>query len=230
MITTILLDAGGVLVRALHGEWDIPAALYEILGDRAKDVPGDAWHAAHDRFHDLIREDAVLDAAGEYRQRRAFLDVVGKALDWHMTEAELDALAQDFTCNDARYIWYDDVAPVLLRLHCKYRIGVLSDAMPSVETYARAYENGHGFFDEIVLSTQIGACKPDPRMYGEILRRMNVRPEECVFVDDRACNLEGAESCGIRGVQMLRDGSEKSWNGAAIRGLTDLEMLLEAWN
>ena len=230
MITTILLDAGGVLVRALHGEWDIPAALYELLGSRAKDVPGSAWHAAHDRYHDLIREDVVLDAEGEYRQRRAFLDAVGKTLGWNMTEAELEALAQDFTCNDKRYIWYDDVAPVLTRLHRRYRIGVLSDAMPSVETYARAYENGRGFFDEIVLSTQIGACKPDPRMYEEILRRMCVRPEECVFVDDRACNLEGAEACGIRGVQMLRDDLKKDFNGAAVHNLAELETLLEAWN
>lgn len=227
MISTVLLDAGGVLVRALHGEWDIPAALYEILGDRAKDVPGDAWHAAHDRFHDLIREDVVLDLRGEAVQRRAFLQAVGRELGWNMSEAELTALTRDFTFNEKRYIWYDDVLPVLKQLHRKRRIGVLSDAMPSVEIYARAFEAGRGIFDEIVLSTQIGACKPDPRMYREILRRMGVRPEECVFVDDRACNLEGAERCGIRGVQMLRDGAEKSWSGAAIRDLQALEALLE---
>lgn len=230
MIRNIILDCGGVLVRALHGEWDIPAGLYDILGDRAANVPDDRWHEAHHRHHGLIREDVVLDIDGEYRQRRLFLENVGRDLGWNLTESELNALADDFTRNPKRYIWYDDVAPVLTHLHTKYRVGVLSDAMPSMGVFLRDFDSGRGLFDEAVFSTQIGICKPDPRMYREILRRMNADPSECVFVDDRACNLEGAESCGIRGIQMLRDGLAQDWHGAAVRGLSELEALWEAEN
>jgi putative hydrolase of the HAD superfamily len=52
-------------------------------------------------------------------------------------------------------------------------------------------------FDGIVISGEEGFRKPDPRMYSLGARRIGVEPEECVFVDDLAFNLDPARELGM---------------------------------
>jgi epoxide hydrolase-like predicted phosphatase len=52
-------------------------------------------------------------------------------------------------------------------------------------------------FDGIVISGEEGFRKPDPRMYSLGAQRIGVEPEECVFVDDLAFNLDPARELGM---------------------------------
>jgi epoxide hydrolase-like predicted phosphatase len=52
-------------------------------------------------------------------------------------------------------------------------------------------------FDGVVISGAEGFRKPDPRMYELGARRIGVAPEECVFVDDLAFNLDPARELGM---------------------------------
>ncbi len=56
-------------------------------------------------------------------------------------------------------------------------------------------------FDHYVLSYQVGAMKPSPRIYEEALRNARCRPDECFFTDDLLPFVEGARSLGIEAVQ-----------------------------
>lgn len=58
-----------------------------------------------------------------------------------------------------------------------------------------------GHFDSLVLSYEVGALKPDPRIYQEAIARAGCRPEECFFTDDMAPFVEGARQQGIDAVQ-----------------------------
>ena len=49
-----------------------------------------------------------------------------------------------------------------------------------------------------VISSDVGARKPDARIYRRLLDRAGCRPSEVVFVDDRARNVEAAAVLGIR--------------------------------
>lgn len=51
-------------------------------------------------------------------------------------------------------------------------------------------------------------------------------PEECLFADDRVCNLEGAIHSSIHAVQMCRDVLEE-WNNDAAHDLCELNDYLE---
>lgn len=42
--------------------------------------------------------------------------------------------------------------------------------------------------------------KPDPELYQILLRRYSLKAEECVFIDDRAANVETARRLGMGGV------------------------------
>jgi FMN phosphatase YigB (HAD superfamily) len=56
-------------------------------------------------------------------------------------------------------------------------------------------------FDHYVLSYEVGAMKPDPRIYREAIRHAGCEPGECFFTDDIARFVEGAKAEGVDAVQ-----------------------------
>ncbi len=56
-------------------------------------------------------------------------------------------------------------------------------------------------FDHQVLSFEVGAVKPSPKIYREAVARTGVRPEECFFTDDVPAYVEAAKREGIEAVQ-----------------------------
>lgn len=56
------------------------------------------------------------------------------------------------------------------------------------------------FFDEYVLSFEVGSMKPQPHIFRVTLERARSKAEECVFIDDIRENIESAEKLGIRGI------------------------------
>lgn len=55
-------------------------------------------------------------------------------------------------------------------------------------------------FELILCSEEAGVTKPHPQIYEMALRRLGVSPDEAVFVDDRAYNVDGAEKANISGI------------------------------
>jgi putative hydrolase of the HAD superfamily len=62
-------------------------------------------------------------------------------------------------------------------------------------------------FDPIVLSCDVGVCKPDPAIYRHLLERLELPPSAVLFVDDRDDNLSAAASAGIQGVLFTKPAS-----------------------
>ncbi|CAD5215535.1 unnamed protein product [Bursaphelenchus xylophilus] len=62
-------------------------------------------------------------------------------------------------------------------------------------------------FDVIVESCRVGLRKPDPKIFDIVLQKLNLKPNECVFIDDLPNNVEGASKLGINAIQMV-DGNE----------------------
>jgi len=82
----------------------------------------------------------------------------------------------------------------------KYKIGLLSNAADDWldELFTNQQQ---GLFDDFVLSYQHGISKPDARIYELAARRLDVKPEECIFIDDVAAYVVGAEAIGMPAVQ-----------------------------
>jgi putative hydrolase of the HAD superfamily len=78
------------------------------------------------------------------------------------------------------------------------RLALLSNAGPDYGSYFR-----HGplgvFFEACYVSGELGLLKPHPEIYRHVLDSLAVTPAEAVFIDNRAPNVEGAESIGITG-------------------------------
>ena len=73
----------------------------------------------------------------------------------------------------------------------------------SAETFPVALERYPflGWFEGIVISGEVGAAKPDERIFQVLIERHGIEPAETVFVDDTAANVEAAEALGFIGLR-----------------------------
>ena len=53
------------------------------------------------------------------------------------------------------------------------------------------------YTDGGILSWKEGLIKPQPEIYALLLERFQLIPQECVFLDDTAKNLDAAKEFGI---------------------------------
>ena len=59
------------------------------------------------------------------------------------------------------------------------------------------------YTDGRVVSGYVKCVKPDERIYRCLLEKYSLSPQECVFLDDLAENVEGAKKLGIHGICFL---------------------------
>ncbi|MGA2560184.1 MAG: HAD family phosphatase [Terracidiphilus sp.] len=56
-------------------------------------------------------------------------------------------------------------------------------------------------FDVLVWSYQLRMAKPEPAIYLHVLKELDVRPEEALFLDDKLVNVEAARALGMRALE-----------------------------
>lgn len=88
-----------------------------------------------------------------------------------------------------------------------FGIYVLSNAHKSFYRYFPRYFDLE-FFDGVVVSADVHIVKPDVRIYEHIIEKYNLKAEECLFIDDRADNVEGAEKSGMKAIRFKNDFEE----------------------
>jgi putative hydrolase of the HAD superfamily len=52
-------------------------------------------------------------------------------------------------------------------------------------------------FDELTFFCEFGINKPDPKIYEAFLSRIEIPPQECLFIDDLLENVDGAIKSGM---------------------------------
>ena len=65
-------------------------------------------------------------------------------------------------------------------------------------------------FDGLVFSGVIGMVKPDRKIFEYLLDTFSLEADECLFIDDSAKNILGAESAGVKGYLFDGDASALS--------------------
>jgi len=57
------------------------------------------------------------------------------------------------------------------------------------------------WFDGILVSGEVGAIKPNPRIYEALIERFSIEPERAVFIDDVEANVAAARQFGIHAIR-----------------------------
>lgn len=184
MIKNIIFDVGKVLV-----EWEPDVAMRKLGFDEETvkavseaTVETNDWNES-DRsvLSDEEQLQVFIGKAPAYEEEiRLFWDNVGLAI-WQ----------------------YDYVKEWMGELKERgYRLYILSNY--ARRTYAQTRESGLSFLEDVdgqVFSFEVQQIKPEPEIYQTLLEKFDLKPEECVFLDDRAENIRGAEAAGIFGIQ-----------------------------
>lgn len=73
----------------------------------------------------------------------------------------------------------------------------------SAELYPHAPERFDvlALLDQVVVSGEVGAAKPDPAAYRAVIERAGVPAERLVFVDDKQLNVDAAAALGMDAIR-----------------------------
>lgn len=81
-----------------------------------------------------------------------------------------------------------------------YHVYLLSNYAKTAFEAAKDTLQFYPFVDGEVISYQVKMIKPDARIYQILLEKYSLKAEECVFLDDRPENIEGAKKLGFYGI------------------------------
>lgn len=187
-ISWVLFDVGGVLVKSrpaaelispLLGLDSTDVTVMDML-TKALWVHRDAYDAG---LSDREYWDAVAHECG--------ISPVEDALLERLVEADTGRM-EDTDDTMMGYIQK-------LRSH-GVRCAILSNAPMAIANAVRATGWYQDAFELSVFSAEVGMVKPNPDIYEYALICLGNEPNEVVFVDDRAENVQGAQLCGLLGV------------------------------
>jgi HAD superfamily hydrolase (TIGR01509 family) len=83
-------------------------------------------------------------------------------------------------------------------LHTSYKTAILSNANREVMDHLIGKNLLQKDFDEVIVSAELGIAKPDQHIYQVVIDRLNVKFNECLYIDNRQSFLDVAEQLGMR--------------------------------
>jgi beta-phosphoglucomutase-like phosphatase (HAD superfamily) len=147
------------------------------------------------------------------------------SVDELIVEQTSRLLAQVDTCT----IPMPGVPRVPERLHAAgYPLAVASSSLPAVVEARLAALGVRPLFGAVVSSFEVPRGKPAPDVFLEAARRLGVRPEACLVVEDSKHGLRAAKAAGMRCAVVPTAGRWPDGDPADVRltSLLDLEPLL----
>jgi len=81
-----------------------------------------------------------------------------------------------------------------------YHLYGLTNWCSKVTEVIEKYSGLFSMLEGIVVSSEERIIKPNPEIYRHLFRKFDLKPEECVFVDDKARNIEAARELGMHGI------------------------------
>lgn len=182
MIKNIIFDVGMVLVdfcweKVMH-KLGFSGELFERLADAT--VRSKAWR---DYDRSLISDEEVLAAlianAPELEDKiRLF---------W-------DHTADTIACYPYAEEWIRSIREK------GYRCYILSNYSERTYDLTREELPFLELMDGVIFSWQVKQIKPEPDIYRTLLERYQLKPEECVFLDDSPDNVNAARSVGMHAI------------------------------
>ena len=179
MIKTFIFDLGGViLTRWLRFFREYLVETYWVSDQQTIDVFIKKYYRPY--FSWKMTEDEFWNGA---------LTDLGIAVDWQ----ELKQRLLDY------YLLQEDVATLIQVIREQWYVTVLlSDQTNDRWPYLNNKYLIASLFDHVVISSEVGLHKPDPKIYKYALNVSSSESREVLFIDDLEKNLTPAKELGIK--------------------------------
>jgi putative hydrolase of the HAD superfamily len=107
----------------------------------------------------------------------------------------------------ARHVVYADTARALEKLSRSHFLGLLTNGASDLQRRKIEGAGLAGYFDQVLISGDIGIGKPDRRAFEMLLTRLKASAETTLMIGDSlTSDVQGAQRAGLRGVWIKRSG------------------------
>ena len=144
----------------------------------------------------------IISASGPIERRyetgiissSQFFDEISRLADLQMPEDEfIHAYTEIFSP-------IPETFALIRRLKGKYRLGLLSNTSEWHYMYGIRTVEIFPLFDAVTLSFEVGAMKPDRKIYEDMASKLHLAPNACIYIDDVKENVEGGKAFGFSSI------------------------------
>lgn len=179
--TWYLFDYGMVISTAPEpDDWDL---LQEATGIDLQ-VPNSAYWTNRERFD-----------AGDLEPLEYWSRVVGRKINDHFTE-----LLESLDASQWSHLNLKTMSVLEALAQNGSNLALLSNMPAGMSRRFLAEAPWTKHFPRTFFSGQLGMTKPDRRVFEHVLDELHARPEDSIFIDDNASNVDTAQALGIRTV------------------------------
>ena len=179
MIKAAIFDVGGVLTTTILNY------MAEDLAKKHKMDEGLVFRTLHSKWN-LYKVAEI--GADEFWQ--AFID-----------EAKVDETADNLKKMSLGYIKAKKEAfNVAKSLQGKYKLAIISNNADEWVVKERKIVD-FSIFDVVIFSNEVHLAKPHKEIFMLCLKKLGLKAEECVFIDDQSNNIAAAEELGFNTIQ-----------------------------
>lgn len=90
-----------------------------------------------------------------------------------------------------------EIVALVHNLKSNYVVGAISNTM-DVHSAINKNRKLYDLFNPMIISCDIGLMKPEKEIFEETLKKLNLKSEECIFIDDRIEHLEIPNSMSFK--------------------------------
>lgn len=97
----------------------------------------------------------------------------------------------------------NEIITFISSLKDRYKLGLLSNAMETTRQRLNEKYDLLAYFDAGIFSCEVRMSKPEPEIYQLILKLLDVKPYESIFIDDNLENIYAAKKLGMATVHSI---------------------------
>jgi len=214
-IRGVLFDSGDTLVGPRGGRWNPRFDFESVLLGHAP-APAHRFRSAFAAGENWLRSSEATSSREDYH--RVILAELGVEPNGELL-AELSA-PLDVPVFEA----FPEAPGVLGHLReAGVKLAIVTNNWGTAESFLRlTTQVGLGEFDACVVSAEIGCAKPDTGIYRQASDLLELRPDECLFVDDVRAFVAAALELGYLGVAICRAEPAEDPGVPSIRSLEEI--------
>ena len=191
-VKAIVFDLGGVIFTSDGWSYETRERLAKELNINSR-ILQDFWFERRDKM--------ITGKMTEDEYLKEFLTKTKMTIS-------LDKMKEFIRSNN---IIDNEMLDLLKQLKKNYPVFALTNDVSEWLEYRINKFNLNQYFDLIISSSDVGLAKPDVAMYECLLEKLNLKPEEIVFIDNRKENIVAAVNLGIKSFHFTNREKFQEW-------------------
>ena len=205
----VCFDLDGTICDLWEGEGVARIKLIDILSERTGMERGELSKLYDTKWANIKRNYMGWVAKGmdEVDIREKHMNDVFETIGLETGARDLAELHCKTTMDGI--IIYPDAIRVLESMDKKHRLCMITNGPPDWQREKLEKLSISEYFEEIIVSGEIGHHKPSPKIFNEMTRRMVVEPSEIIYIgNDYRKDIVGANGVGWKTAWVNRQGQE----------------------